>query len=527
MKHTFSTWNRNPLLGRHPFLVEQNMVRLSKSSRRMAKLLKRQIRTLARIKKLEERNRHKKQNMEIRAQVKTLKAQKRKERLVSPRVRERNEMGWLYFPRTSFTYSNGKTSLGTQYTGLWGTKKWIVDYSPTLRLAPPRNRTSIKSVRINSTSASIQVRPVQRTYPTMDVPSCKWGLDGLYAYPMSMDISTAVDFDETEANKALQKAFAKVNSADIQMNEYLFEWKQVLRLLKDPMRTALSLSRRLKRWVDKDAWVYIPGRTYRKFGKGVLVSKLPTGGVLMSMRTKRVLDPLGVSDQFLQAAANRWLQYRYGIAPLVNDITIAMSWYERNFIAQRRWKRTASARHHITRTKQRTEYTVKRQDFHALYEVTKLTGKHYSAKVWFNIKYDPPLSFKLGIHPSQWLVAFWNALPYSFVADWVVNIDDWLTASLNPPWIELGPNVVTVKDYEKVVARCKKVTPNYGLYGAMPTEVKPGLPIAIKIREAMRREIDLPKVTEPVLSNRWQTIKNAATALALVYKPYQNSIKRR
>lgn len=243
----------------------------------------------------------------------------------------------------------------------------------------------------------------------------------------------------------------------------------------------------------------------------------PTGGVLMSMRTKRTLSPTEVSDQMLTAAANRWLQYRYGIAPAVLDITTAISWYQGNL--EKPWKRNDSARHTVSKSEKHTDYVTNTQTFSRTFHVSEKKGETYSAKMWYNIKYEPPLYYKLGVHPSQWLNVLWNALPYSFVADWFVNLDDWLTASRNPPWIEFGPNVVTYKVYQKIVARCIKVEPRYYPGPTYKLEVLPGLPTAVAVRESIRRELDLPRPTDLWADNRWTSLKNILTGLALIYEP--------
>lgn len=284
------------------------------------------------------------------------------------------------------------------------------------------------------------------------------------------------------------------------------------------MRTTLRLFKLLDRWTKRDAWIYIPQRTYRRCGKGLLVSKQPTGGVLMSMRTRRTLDPFEVSDQMFSAAANRWLQYRYGIAPAVADLATAMEWHTRNCVSQRSWNRSETARQTVQKSSLDMEYVVTRQDFQMTYQVRRTRGETYTAKLWYRVKFEPSSWFKMGLHYTQWPMVLWNALPFSFVADWVVDVNQWLVAMQKPPWVEVGPNVVTKKEYTKVVARCKKVVPiwcgtDYKL------EVTPGLPIATKIREAIRRELDLPVATYPVLSKKWQSFKNLATACALIYQP--------
>lgn len=232
----------------------------------------------------------------------------------------------------------------------------------------------------------------------------------------------------------------------------------------------------------------------------------------MSMRTRRTL-PLGQApDRLIQAAANRWLQYRYGIAPLVKDIGTLMSlWVDptpaTGLLA-------AKARSTIEDYSQEYEFSTWMWPWYLRFRCKYVRQNFYSAKQWYDAD-EPPILFRMGMHPSQFTQIIWNALPWSFVADWVVNVDQWLTASMDVPWIRLRGNVVTHKLFESLTVTCVRATEvNSNLDATII-----GSPIAVKVYEGINRQCDLPKAQEPVLSRSWQSAKNALTALALIYQP--------
>lgn len=504
-------WPRNPSVGKLKVIQ-------SKQTRRMKRLAYRAAKTLRRIEKLLARQAAIAANLETRGQVKTLKALKRIPHLRVRSTEAINESACAD-PVTYYRNPLGViTSVGKwplSVVARWGMRKAITDFRPIARLDPPRNVTTIGSFRTNSLQASIELYPAILGRAIHIMPMSKWPYKGLQNHGILSTLPQPIVFDLANANKALQKAIAKVYEADIQANEYIVEWKQVIRLLRDPLRTILSCHKVLEKWTRRNNWMWIPQRNYRNFNKGTLVSKVPTGGVLMSMRTREEISPAGVSAEVLQAACNRWLQYRYGIAPMVSDITKVMDLWLRP-VAPPALK-SKSARHWVSRpAKVESTYEVRLGPWDTSYKRVKTTGDFYAAKVWYTVDENAvPTSYTYGMHPSQWLNVIWNATPWSFVADWVINLDEWMTSQRSVPWIKLQANVVTHKTFENFRSTC--ISAKDFQYGA--SGVIKGSPIATVHRESINRKVDLPRTTEPFLSSAWSSVKNAMTGAALILQP--------
>lgn len=447
-------------------------------------------------------------NIDTQQQIKTLVAAKRKP---GWRVRSSDGLGYRSIPRTTYRV-NSTHYLGPVSNAKIGTDQSFSDMHPIARLNPPRNIAYGQKVTVYSLKAGFEIHE-----PKLDIVAqeSQWPFVGTKAYPVSEDISTPLTFDYGLANGAMLKAYSKMNEADLQLNEYVFEWKQVVRLLKDPFKTVLRAHRILDRWARRDNWIYVPSHIVRKHVDGVLVSKRPTGAVLMSFRTRRTIPVSEASNAVLNAAANRWLQYRYGIAPMIKDITKVMVMVEKPPFTQQ--LRSASGRLWVSRQEESTsDFKYRWIPVDLMFKVTRQTGSFYAAKVWYKVAYEPPTSWTLGLHPRQWINALYNAVPYSFVLDWAINLDEWMKAINVPPWIKPVANVCTAKEYDYVRSVCTSVrwisSPYY--QGSITKT-----PLAFKRRLRFHRKIDLPPPTKPVVGTAWRSMKNVMTGLALLYKP--------
>lgn len=501
---------------RKPFYVQQLLIQEVKATRRIRKALFRAQRTLERARRLLRRQEERRQNLEIRQQVRTLKAAKR-----VPRLRLRNRDSYLPVKTAGTkTISRNWTTCAQvgeyENQGVYvyiGEVKAVEDWTGKQFPGPMPKRSPVRmyNLRAGSLKAKLSLCPTQCWTPQYIVDYSKWPALGLTAETFTFPVGFA-DFNWSEAARALQKAQAKAYSAEVQTNEYFVEWRQTLRLLKDPFRTIMRFHRVLERWAKRDAWIYLPQGSVDRFGRYLIVNKPPTGGILMSFRTRRTMNLEQAPEQLIQAAANRWLQYRYGIAPLVKDIEYIMSrWVDptpaTGLLA-------AKARSTVEDFSQEKEHTVWMYPWVLRFRCKYTRQDFYSAKQWYDAD-EPPISYRLGMHPTQFTQIVWNALPWSFVADWVVNIDQWLTANMDVPWIRLRGNTVTHKRSERLEVRCVRATEVNSELDATII----GSPIAVKVFEAITRQCDLPRAQEPVLSRAWYSAKNAITALALIYQP--------
>lgn len=501
----------------HFLTVGPHSLDMARVSRSLQRQLYHSKRSLQRINRLLARQKAMVQNFEVKQHVKTLRAERRKPH---KRLRSRENLwnetipGSIYHNRNSsgVVISHG-CAPSSSVAGL-GERKSILDFTPVQFLDPkPLSPVSISGYVCGSLACSARIVPKNYLEPIVELPKSRWPLFGLANSLVPTSLQTVV-FSTALADRAILKAQAKVFAPNLQLNEYIVEWEQVLRLLKDPIKTMVRFRKVLKKWTDSDAWIWLPQRSVRRFGKGLLVSKLPTGGVLMSMRTRRTVDVSRMSTSVVEAAANRWLQYRYGIAPLASDISVVMGMFmdscpppELRSKSARYWERRSNVKTQFSTSMSTPWYGTFRREY--------FSGKSYSAKLFYKLTRDEPVLHKYGLHPTQWIRGFYNAIPYSFVFDWFMNLDEWMTAVEFPPYIQMMGNAVTVKQYDKdraTLIRLQEV--NYGR-DAMVS----GAAIAVKENSSMERKINMNLVQKTYFSDRWFSLKNIMTGLALSYQP--------
>jgi hypothetical protein len=448
------------------------------------------------------------------------------------RLRKRDSTSYLASILNPWT-QNGKITPGgfvvTSET-MWqlnttekvGEVKWFLDYSPRLLNYPPVNYCRAAYNRVGSLSASVKVPWVSIQQPQYILKKSRWPVMGLRDAGQDGTImDTGIAWSNSAATSALLKAYADFYANDLNLNEYVVEWSQVMRLLRDPYRTSLRFMHLMDRWTRRNSWIWIPHTVARKLPNGdILISKRPLGAALMSMRTKRLVRPDEVAMPVVNDAVNRWLQYRYGIAPLMDDIQTVI-----NLATVARPKsssKTGNGRHKIQAKTDRSEMSLIRGPLKLTFRRERSYGQFYSACVFGRIVGKEPSTFRNGLHSSQWLRCFWNAVPYSFVVDWVVNVDSWLTSQIDVPWLQVDGNCVTAKRYDRVVSTCVKVVET--TTGRLGTIL--GSPIASRKIETIERRVNLTRPTLPVLGSAWTKLKNLLTGEALIWSKITSDIAK-
>lgn len=436
-----------------------------------------------------------------------------KQRDLTPRIRVRSDdssFGYEYTKPPVYVtyYANGSKiiTLGAPVTVRTGFKKKIIDYKPIVHLGPPRlNPVSIKSVRTHSslvtwdTLGYVGKQAIQWTGPFIGafIPLAR-------KYTTMSDIVQPIGFSTAVAEEVLQKTMAKLNDPSIAANEYLFEYMQVAHLLRDPFKTSVNLAKILNRWTKSDAWIYSPrGRN-------------TPGAVIMSFRTRRELSLKKASKALIEEASQRWLQYRYGILPLYSDIATVLGQMidgEIPSINQLQMFKQ-KARIYATRASGTNELYLSIGPYSVTAMERWIERDFYTANIFFQKRGLPSPSWRYGLHPRQWLTALWNAVPYSFVGDWFINVDQWLKAITVNPYVSIRGNCVTRKiSLWSDFTERKVYSTSYGT-GTVPLPHVLGTSMIRS--DAIRREINLPYSRDIFFSVNWSSLKNILTGLALI-----------
>lgn len=207
----------------------------------------------------------------------------------------------------------------------------------------------------------------------------------------------------------LIKAYAKMNSSKLMSGELVHDLSETIKMLKRPMASATDLVLRMRRYKKLHA-----GKTAKSITK---------------------------------AAADAWLEYRYGWRPIFMDIdnTIEIA--------------------HKLRDKGRKKILVARAGDSVGTTVTRHTPAHYAhpivgcagsstlifgkrcnAGVLYSVvetTKTETLQEQLGLRPRDVLPTVWECIPYSFVVDWFTNVGEWIQAITPNPRAEVLGNWIT------------------------------------------------------------------------------------
>lgn len=211
----------------------------------------------------------------------------------------------------------------------------------------------------------------------------------IYAYgrpePWVSPDSTVDNLVRTTATQA----WAGVNVGEFQGLAALGELHQTLNMLGDPIRTISDFLWQ-RAWGDAD-WKAARGKKAKQKALANLLSSL-------------------------------WLQYQYAFRPVLLDIEAIVTELQDQSFSLRRTSR-ASAQKTIVATR---SYTSAFGGVSVDFTEEQRTVVSVRSGILYEASIDPSRQF--GLHWTNLPSALWELTPWSFVADWFINVGDFLQA---------------------------------------------------------------------------------------------------
>lgn len=223
-----------------------------------------------------------------------------------------------------------------------------------------------------------------------------WGID--YAgQPQSLFVDPAafnapvVAWSDSRAEFARQKVLAKLHSSEFDLGTNLGELKETLQMLRSPLKSV------------------------RDF--------------LVKSRQTKFETPLQYLRRLSDVSSSTWLEYRYGIRPLISTVSDAMEAIEEGFrklYLNKRYRR--KSRLLMPDSGGTTYSTFQFASFTGTTIRSVVTEEFYVAKVYFEYIRIPSMEERLGIDLASLPGIAWELTTLSFVWDWFLGVGNWIDA---------------------------------------------------------------------------------------------------
>jgi len=303
-------------------------------------------------------------------------------------------------------------------------------------------------------------------------------------------VPTAVPVDVPTENKAIINCLKKLSSPkNLDLGVGIAELGDTLRFLNSPLSSMLKLFRRHK------------ASTFQRLNK---------------VKTRR----RATARELSEAAADTWLSYRYAFSPLASDITGIMIEATEKLCTSSKILRRVSGRAKKLSWSNPTAQSPAALNASMCYiyfrngvvrqstEQTITAVQLYRYRPFFE---DAIHLASLGLSPTQLGSFVWEKIPFSFVADWGVNIGDWLRAWEPKPWIQLEGSCVSTKTDQIVTVDGAEMNVYINWY---------------KCSSCFARRVQLSRVVKtltlpraPVISQDVLNLSRTLDSLSLAWKP--------
>lgn len=278
-------------------------------------------------------------------------------------------------------------------------------------------------------------------------------------------------------DRALLRAYAKMNTTDFESGVILAEAAKTGRMLRRPFGDALRLTKQMI------------ARKQQLLTKGVHLTK---------------------------ASTSAWLEYRYGVRPLMMDIEGIVKQYADVYVP---WERRLVARSGIG-------FETKSDGPAAIYVpgVSEILGRYdhqfktvVSAGVIYTHKDRNQEMFRnrtAGLNLQNVPYTIWEIVPYSFVVDWFLEVGIWLQATIPIPGIKVEGNWVTTKSNVRATTVIDSARISVGTSPAT-TYYQTGGAYGEDITKTSRR-VNQPLSVTPTLSDLTLSIPQSIDSAALL-----------
>jgi hypothetical protein len=195
------------------------------------------------------------------------------------------------------------------------------------------------------------------------------------------------------------------------------------------------------------------GQTIRMF-REPLSSFRKLFSTMEKSRNRKLSRVANSSSNWIRATADTWLEYSFGLRPIVEDVSKVMGMYaEKAKLSAILWrvaKGHAKASMTGTNTGTATQYgesiltgMVSDVERSVTIDISVGTGVYYLLPVTSDASF---YSRHLGLGMNSLPVTAWNLIPHSWIVDQIVGVGDWIKAATpDPDLIVIGKFMTTAE----------------------------------------------------------------------------------
>jgi len=292
---------------------------------------------------------------------------------------------------------------------------------------------------------------------------------------------TVPAWDANLENYSKAKVFAKLNNPDADLAVFLGELNETLHLLRHPFENLIRFFR------DIGARAY--SRNRRLY------------------RTKNLIS----------LSSNQWLQYRYGILPLISDIQSIIKLINKKIeeILNTLYRLGARVE---TKTSTSSEIYLTWWNYSFYAQEVKAEAMFSHSAIYFKriLQSGNDIFLRsIGLDLTQLPAAAWELVKYSFVVDWFFRVGDWLQAITPNASIDFQGGFTSQK-WEQT--RSYTFLRGTAFPGNLPM-VCVNSPAFYWVNSTLIRHVGITKPVLPAYNPNFLNITRTLDSLALLWRP--------
>lgn len=349
-------------------------------------------------------------------------------------------------------------------------------------------------------AAMLPVAEISLDYPVTNYAMPSWMIDG-----------------------ANIKTFAKLSSPEVGGGETIAEIHQTFQLLRNPISGLVKAMQGLDKAARKNVRIINKSSKFdyvRAGGSGFSELDFSLRERLRSVSTARKASYL------FDALSDQWLQYRYGFTPLVKDVSkiVEDSMYGVDLDINKVRRVGGGLKTLGPKTTGLSDSGNAIPGFTSSWRVTdeynySANGViHFKHSCWYT---ELLKASRYGLSPFQIPALAWELVPFSFVADWFVNVGDWLYAMTPTPHLEVLNSCVSTVSTRVRTIRCNSANDIWVGWPCTPTDS-----FCIQTSKQLVRTLNVPLPVHPGFNRKLLNLKRVIDSVSLIWGRLPKYLKR-